>query len=310
MTSPNSNQPVVRPASIGAAAEALDLTFSDMEPEDRAERVELLVREAQAGQLSLAGLLEARREEELVGATFLQIQTGRTALVWPPRLVPGEGNDTALQLITAGNDWLTRQPVSVAYALLEVVTQQDDITLAGGGFEPLTELLYMVCGSQSLCSSPPPSDLEYEPYTEANHERLSRLVESTYRDTLDCPRLDGVRRIEDVLAGYRASGAFDPERWLFVRHQGRDVGCLLLTDYPEQGNWELIYMGVVAEARGHGWGMQIARHAQWLTHRARRERLVLAVDMANTPAIVAYTEVGFQAWQQRSVYLKVIDPCP
>jgi mycothiol synthase len=84
------------------------------------------------------------------------------------------------------------------------------------------------------------------------------------------------------------------------------VGCLLMTDYPEQGNCELIYMGVVPEARGHRWGVLISRHAQWVTRNAGRQRLVLAVDAANRPAIGMYSAAAFRAWDRRIVYLQTL----
>ena len=65
--------------------------------------------------------------------------------------------------------------------------------------------------------------------------------------------MNGVRSIDDVLQGYRATGHFDPERWFIVRHQGEEIGCLILTDYPEHATWELIYMGLLP-ARGAGAG--------------------------------------------------------
>ena len=54
-----------------------------------------------------------------------------------------------------------------------------------------------------------------------------------------------------------------------VCHLGEEIGCLILTDYPEHSTWELIYLGVVPAARGQGWGLEIVRHARWL---ARGER--------------------------------------
>ena len=103
-------------------------------------------------------------------------------------------------------------------------------------------------------------------------------------------------------------GAFAPDQWLIVRHQGRDVGCLLLADHPEPGNRELVYMGLVPAVRGHGWGSHITQHAQWLARQAGRPRLVLAVDAANGPAIRVYESLGFRAWDRKSVYLRVFEP--
>jgi ribosomal protein S18 acetylase RimI-like enzyme len=119
--------------------------------------------------------------------------------------------------------------------------------------------------------------------------------------------VNGIRRIDDVLQGYRATGHFDPERWLMVRHQGEPIGCLILTAYPEHSTWELIYMGILPAARGRGWGVEIVRHALWLARRAAPKRLVLAVDAANEPALRMYAAAGFQAWDRRSVFVRILD---
>ena len=114
-----------------------------------------------------------------------------------------------------------------------------------------------------------------------------------------------MRTAEDVLAGYRSNGVFDPKLWLLVRRRQRGVGCLLLADHLRHDNMELLYLGLIPAARGRGCGRQLARQAQWLARRAGRRRLVLAVDAANAPAIQTYTAVGFQTWQQRESYVKL-----
>src|SRR3712207_8951894 len=42
-----------------------------------------------------------------------------------------------------------------------------------------------------------------------------------FRSSLDCPALNGVRDMEDVLAGHKASGEFDPALWFLL---SEDVG--------------------------------------------------------------------------------------
>jgi mycothiol synthase len=115
-----------------------------------------------------------------------------------------------------------------------------------------------------------------------------------------------VRHIDDVLAGYRATGEFDPQRWLIVRQAGQDVGCLLLAVHPETDQWELVYLGVTPAARGAGLGRQIVRHAQWMCQRGGARQLVLAVDADNTPALKLYASAGFVAWDRRPIYLHVL----
>jgi GNAT superfamily N-acetyltransferase len=106
-----------------------------------------------------------------------------------------------------------------------------------------------------------------------------------------------------VLAGYRAIGDFDPDRWMIVRKQDADVGLLLLADEPAGNAWELVYMGVVPAARGQGLGVAMIRRAQWLAGQARRSRLTAAVDAANWPAVAAYAAAGFTAWDRRRLYV-------
>jgi ribosomal protein S18 acetylase RimI-like enzyme len=65
-----------------------------------------------------------------------------------------------------------------------------------------------------------------------------------------------------------------------------------------------MYMGLVPAARGHGWGGQIARYAQWLARCADVNRIVLAVDAANKPAVEMYRRSGFETWERRAVYVR------
>jgi hypothetical protein len=85
---------------------------------------------------------------------------------------------------------------------------------------------------------------------------------------------------------------------------------LLLADHPDDDQWELVYMGIIPAARGRGWGLQITRHAQWLTGCAARRRLILAVDAANQPAVAMYAAAGFQTWNRRSAFVKSLPTSP
>lgn len=300
---PMIDPPLIGPVSPEERAEALALVFGHLSADDRAQRVAVLLAGAKSGTVPMDGLLGGRRGGKLAGAVLSEVQPGRAALVWPPRLAPGEPGTTARRLMAATAEYLAGEGICIAYALLEPGTEDDGRRLREVGFEPIAELLYLLCPEESLPASPPASPVRFERYCPANHEGLARVVEATYEDTLDCPRLNGVREIDDVLAGYRATGVFSPERWLLVRHQGEDVGCLLLADHPEQESFELVYMGLVPFARGSGWGKDITRRAQWLTRKGGRRRLALAVDSANAPALRMYAMLGFHAWDRRKVYL-------
>jgi mycothiol synthase len=248
--------------------------------------------------------LGAYREERLVGVIYAHIQPGRAAQVWLPRLVPGEPDDTAVRLLKASNAQLRHENVELAQMLFADVSEADEELLLRGGYSYLTDLLYLACLPQDFPATEPRSLLSFLPYEPARREVLKELIDATYRDSLDCPRLNDVRDLENIVQGYQTSGVFRSELWSIVQCDGRDAGCLLLTDHPEYDNVELAYMGVVPAIRGCGFGIEIARFAQWQTRCLGRSRLVLAVDAANRPAIDMYSAVGFQAWDRRRVYFR------
>ncbi len=210
----------------------------------------------------------AFRAEKLTGAIVVQTQPGRTAVVWPPRLLPEEPQETSGQLLHAGTAHLPQLGIRMVQAVLPTDVGADADSLVAAGFGHVSDLLYLVCLNDQFPASPPCSELQFQPCSDAHDVQFAELVEATYENTLDCPAVNGVRRTDDVLLGYQATGNFDPQRWFIVRHQGEAIGCLILTDYPEHATWELIYMGLLLAARGRGRGVGIARHAQWLCGQA------------------------------------------
>jgi ribosomal protein S18 acetylase RimI-like enzyme len=207
--------------------------------------------------------------------------------------------------LQAANQWLDKCQVHMAQMLLESVTADQELILREAGFDYLTDLLYLVCLKDDFPHASLPSTLQFEIYNVQNYDRIAAIVDATYQNTLDCPKLNHVRHLDDVLEGYRATGEFSPDRWLIVSYENCDTGCLLLADHPQYGNMELVYMGVIPAFRGHHWGADIARKAQWIARHTGRERLVLAVDASNHPAIQMYASVGFRAWDQRRVYYRI-----
>jgi len=316
---PGRNDPApleIRLLAREQAAEALELAFSRLDESQRAKRVADALgrigtnlqpagKEPPPGDAGL--LLGAYRASRLVGASWVEVHPGRTALAQMPVLVCGEPEQSAVVLIEEGVRHLEAREVCLVQVLLEKERSlRDEAILRQAGFAWLADLFYLVCLEAEFPVRRPDCAVCFEPYSLPKHARFSGIVEATYEQTLDCPGLNGVRRIEDVLAGYRATGRFDPAHWLIVRKDQQDVGCLILADHPQHGNMELVYMGLIPGARGHGWGTQLVRHAQWLAARAGRRRLVLAVDANNLPALRIYAACGFEAWERRVAYVRVL----
>ena len=241
----------------------------------------------------------------MVGAIWAQLQPGKSAFVCLPHLVSGEAEETAALLLTQLVAVLTGRHVRLAQALLTGDYGPDFELLSAAGFEHFADLLYMASQTRAFPDAPPAAELEFESYSDSKHDRLAQIIQRTYIGSQDCPRLSGVRQMSDVISGYRATGHFDPGRWFIVRHAQSDVGCLLLAEHAPHKQWEVAYLGLVPEARGHGWGIATVRQAQWLARRARVGRLLLAVDAANAPAIATYAAAGFSAWDRRTVMLRI-----
>jgi ribosomal protein S18 acetylase RimI-like enzyme len=258
---------------------------------------------------------------EPLNCVWVQLQPGRTALLWPPT---GEAVGSA-SLTKWAIGWSRSRHCAVVQVAVpsEESISLKDLRLAG--ITPLAELLYLyydlhlATPSQSVGNFPKGgaglrevgigeqrtagnlASLVFEGHAGEDISRLTHVIRRTYVDTCDCPALDGVRRVEDVLEGYRAQGVWLPAHWYVVSEAGKDVGVLLLAAYPDTGNWELMYMGVVPEARGRGLGAKLLARALSDASAVDAERLVLAVDRENSPALAAYRAAGFREWDSRTV---------
>ena len=297
------------PAVLGR--EALALVLQEIAPEQRLLIAPPLGGDSGMTSVAVEGLWIARCGEELCGAAWGQRQPGNTAIFWPPQTLDGAETNTAVRLSQAVVASLDAASVGLTQVLLPDRESVVIRTLESVGFRYLADLLYLNWEAsaqaglrQPQTSSERAGPLQFEPFAESQRPRLSRLVERTYEGTQDCAAMNGKRSIDDVIDGYRATGDFRPENWLFVRNEQQDVGVLLLAEHADARHFELVYMGLLPAARGHGWGLFVAQYAQWLAIRAGVERLVLAVDAANLPALAMYRDAGFAAWDRRSVFVR------
>ncbi len=193
----------------------------------------------------------------------------------------------------------------MAQALFEAPADPRFAALKANGFYRIAELEYLGRAAPPLTEHDEPEEpLDFEPYNPAQHERLKRVLKQTYVDSLDCPGLDGVRDLEDVLAGYRATGHHEPGHWFFAVEEGVDLGVLLMADHPDSAQAELVYMGVTPPARGRGLGAKLVQQAIRAAGRMGADHLMVAVDKQNEPARRLYLKAGMAAWARRFVYVR------
>jgi ribosomal protein S18 acetylase RimI-like enzyme len=192
------------------------------------------------------------------------------------------------------------------------------------GFEPLSTLEYL-SGSLTLedVRPNPIGDelLVCEPLAwddSAELEEFASLADQTYRETLDCPRLSEYRTAIQTLRSYQSTVAFEPKWWFRVLEEPtrRTIGCLILARHrsrdPRETRGlgedvaEIVYMGLVPQARRQGLGSELLRCAMQIARRGDCSRIILAVDRRNYPAKSIYHRAGLDHLFSETVWFKRI----
>ena len=298
----------LEPLTPGSAPLALAMQcWPEAERAAQLESLRLLTLADNASFLLLSGW----RGGELVAALLAQQLPGKAATLWPAQLENGEKDlSVAQQLLAEAERLLAAGGAHLCQALLPQGQEQASAQLAAAGYLNPANLLYMTCEPQQFPATAPafPGFLlrSFQPGKEAE---LAALIDETYIGTQDCPSLNGLRETLDVVAGYQHVGEFQPERWIILESTSPDsfrkhAGCLLLARHAPHHTMELIYVGVTPAFRQQGLGRKLTQQAQWLAAHEQCERLVLAVDAANEPAIAMYSAAGFWAWEERAIWVK------
>ncbi len=168
------------------------------------------------------------------------------------------------------------------------------------GFTKLATLQYMECTpstsqlhiaqttTTTFCetSSLPPSVLE-------------TILKETYVGSLDCPAIHGKRTISDIIKSHQGYDPNDLSLWFIILHKNEPAGVLLMNQPKDEQYLELAYLGITPTARGKGLANQAMDYA--LNHAIKRrcKKIILAVDVSNTPAIHLYKKSNFQDTTKR-----------
>ena len=294
----------VAPVAPNERKTALQLIFQELESTRRDSLVQDYIGQATRGKLSLEGLLVVKHQDEIIAASWCHLLPGKTAALSAPQLKPAANRDATDLLLAEMDRYSETADVEIAQCLIPTDSEANADALRRAGFRRVSLLMHMTSSRENFPETAGTTDLEYQSCALDQMQRMANLVQSTYQQSLDCPALNGSRKMTAVLEGYRDTGVFDPRRWLFLRFQSQDVGCLLLTDQVQENQWELMYLGLIPEVRGHGWGLEATRYAQWLVSQTDRDQLVLSVDAANYPAVNTYILAGFSVRDRQWFFLK------
>lgn len=177
--------------------------------------------------------------------------------------------------------------------------------LERAGFTEITTLIYMEREGGSAASAAQRRDrsMHWVTYDETVRELYGATILATYEGSLDCPGLAGLREVEDILTSHRGAGRFAAHRWLLLLIDKQPAGCILLAEHPLQPVLEIAYMGVTPPFRGRGLGSVLLDEAFGLAHREQFQRVTLAADARNAPALRLYERAGFVEFLRRRAML-------
>jgi GNAT superfamily N-acetyltransferase len=280
----------------------------------RAGHVDRFLSYADATGLSFDGLWCLFEREEVRASVLAAPSPGRTATL----LVTSPRREAEIPVVAALVDHAARHAGELGVALVQALVEPD---------RPLERAVFECGGLRRIARlrsparprprrgeievPPLPPGLAPETWREELVPETIAALERSYVDTLDCPGLTGLRRGEDILAGHRGSGRFDPAMWTVVRatsgaRAGRLVATCLMNPQPATGSVELVYLGIDPDFRGKGLGTALlARGLDAASRRAER-RVTLAVDDANEPALSLYARFGFRGDVARDAFVRAV----
>ena len=230
------------------------------------------------------------------------------------------------QIQTVIDPWMRRAGIEFVQWATDVSDRDDGVTrwCHTLGFREIAQLQYL---SGSITGNTGPQtirgavEIRRRPAQIQDADQLTafaRLIERTYVDTLDCPQLAEYRTALQTISGYRQSSAFDPRLWFEIVSLDGDeepVGCVVLSNHgcsaesqggvnEHGGVIELVYMGLVPEARGRNWGDQVVAQAIEAARQAGANQMIMAVDQQNQPAKRIYQRWGFEVILTETVWVK------
>jgi ribosomal protein S18 acetylase RimI-like enzyme len=235
---------------------------------------------------------------------------GRTSMIFfSPPYAPGVDRKQLARLISEISKDAINGGMSLVQALIDPRdTEQADV-LKNSGMILLAELIYM---RRDLRIRPPEEPnvrqgLTWRSYKQFTEVELGEVISQSYADSVDCPALRGVRKMTDVIAGHKCSGAFCPEAWWIVDYgdQATPAGCILVNDSVKTPSADIIYMGVTREFRRRGLAGAMLQRCIAQAAQRNCETVSVAVDTRNDHAIRVYEQSGFVEIHRRLAYVEL-----
>jgi ribosomal protein S18 acetylase RimI-like enzyme len=268
---------------------------SDGRPGDESQAIELMKFTAQRG-INLADIWVYESGNRMRWALLPVVSPGRTVLFFGTiASVVGQNLEPMETGIDTVCDYFAGRNVQLGQVLLDPADQTSIWVYQRKQFQVIAQLLYLQ-RTVGRTAPPPPLAHPYQlqTYSQQTHAAFAAAILGSYENSLDCPLLNGLRNIEEIIAGHKSAGEFDPADWLLLTCAGEPVGVLLLCKTHQGDGMELVYLGLTPGARGKGLASYLMQVAESLVYSHKLKKLLLAVDAANAPALKLYYRHGMQ----------------
>ena len=280
---------------------------SDGRAADQDHVLELMKVTAQRG-IDLADIWITENRGGIVWAALPVVSPGRTVLFFGTSATLMNED---LSGMDAGIEAVCRhyagQGIQLAQMLIDPVDQRTVATYLRHDFKLMAELVYL---QRTLRRAKPPAPLPGEfrilNYSDQTHAAFAAAVLASYEKSLDCPAMNGLRDIEDILAGHKAAGVFDPNDWFLLLHGSDPVAVLLLGMNHQADGMELVYLGLSPQGRGYGLGNYFMQVAEARVCERKVSKLSLAVDAANAPALKLYYRHGMKQMTRKLALMRML----
>ncbi len=246
--------------------------------------------------------LVAVRAGEVIGTIRYVPGAGHTAAVVPPRLLEWDETLASALFRSCAARARRRHKARLIQTLLDPDgAAPATCALERAGFTHLAALVYMRRAVTDDDRHLPLSDeIVWQRYTRLRHRKFADTIAETYRDSLDCLGLRGLRPVHDAIRTHKHTGRFRPKRWHLAVLGRSPLGVVMVNEL--RGRGELAYLGVVPQARGSGLARDLLHRGIRDTAEMGRTEMGLAVDAANAPAVRLYRAAGFEETHRRLAY--------
>jgi len=303
----------VRPIQHREIEQALPLLFDDDKSSAQAlrDKTKAFTELARQENYNLSKQMVVADETRVFQACCFVPQDGKTAFIFtsqPKKTHRGDVRffDLAVTMLSRLSEWAFEEGSRLLQVLVEPADRDRSQLCLASGFRELTDLIYLSRGTLTpALTFEQPDHIRWLHYSAQSHNLFKDIIKQTYRDSLDCPEIENLRDMEDVLCGHKVAGQFDPTGWKLLLADGNPAGVLILSPLKKGRAIELTYMGLCPEARGKGYAQYLLAEALRYAQRGQMENITLAVDCRNRPACHLYQQFGFFEILRRSVLYQV-----